>query len=196
MTTPTIERWKSKRFGGVGCPKLGTRKRAIRGIVLHSTEGRETKGSAAASCAWFDNPKAGGNAHYCCDANTVIQYADDCRPAWHASAANQWSIGVEIVGRAAQSPDEWLDPYSLATLDNAARLCAILCNLHGIEVRKLTPSEILSIHAGPPVEVSGFLGHVDVTRVLKSGSHTDPGPSFPYLEFLLAVRGYIELGAT
>jgi N-acetyl-anhydromuramyl-L-alanine amidase AmpD len=191
----TVERWASKRFGGVGAPKIATRTRPVRAIVIHSTEGGEKLGSARSVASWLDNPGAKGNYHYICDASGVIQFVPDARAAWHANAANQWTIGVALCGTAKQTREQWLDPLSSAGLTNAARLCASLCIEHGIDVAKLTHEQIRAV-SSKSSDATGFLGHVDVRDALGSGTHWDPGEGFPYLEFLLAVRGYVELAGT
>ncbi len=180
----------------------------MRAIVLHSTEGTETPNSDEGACSWWDNPASRGNCHYVCG-DEVICFAFDDRNSWHANAACPWTVGVEIVGKAAQTgpstelpfsmtdengkPFEWLDAFSLTGLDHAARLCAYLCITHGIEVRRLDDREIRLLHAGDTA-LSGFLTHSDVTRALKSGSHTDPGKGFPMLQFLTAVDGWVKIG--
>lgn len=192
MSNLTITKHNSKRFGGVGAPKITKRTRKIQGLVIHTTEGHEKTGSARNTCAWWDNPAAKGNAHYVCDDQTIIQFIPDDRAAWHATAANQYTIGIEICGKAGQTQEQWYDEYSIKTLINAAKLCAKLCVEHDIEVRKLTHAEIQDIH-NRKSDITGFLGHVDVRDALKSGSHWDPGPNFPWLDFLYSVLQYKEI---
>jgi len=52
-----------------------------------------------------------------------------------------------------------------------------------IPVRHLTVTEVRS-------GVKGFCGHVDITRAFPAdgGTHTDPGPNFPWTRFLNMVR--------
>ena len=200
-----IDQWKSKKFGGIGAPKLALRNRDIQGLLIHCTDGGERPGSAPGVCSWFDtieykDPKSGkmlkkgpGEAHVIADPGQIIQFADWNRVANHGNAANGWTIGLEICGKASQTREEWLDDLSVGALKRAAWVSAYLCKKFGIEVRKLQPQEILDIH-GKKSQLTGFLGHVDVTQVLKSGSHYDPGPNFPWLEFLVAVQGYLSLG--
>jgi hypothetical protein len=191
----TIERWNSKRFGGVGTPRIAKRTRPVRAIVIHSTEGGEKLGSARNVASWLDHPDARGNYHYICDAGGIIQFAPDERAAWGANTANHWVISVALCGTAKQTREQWLDPLSSAGLTNAAKLCAALCIEHGLEVAKLTHEQIRAVHSKSS-DATGFLGHVDVRDALGSGTHWDPGEGFPYLEFLLAVRGYVELACT
>ena len=185
--------WNSKRFGGTGCPKLKDRQVPATVYTIHTTEGGERAGSAAGACAWFDNPASMGNAGDVADADGVIEFAPSNKLTWHAGGINAVSLSLEICGKAGQTQSEWQDAWSTKALKNAARRAAAKCIEHGIEVRKLTDDEIRACKAGKS-DVSGFAGHVDVNRALGvKGGHWDPGPLFPWADFLIAVRGYIEL---
>lgn len=160
-------------------------------IVIHSTESHERPGAARAVAQnWFALAKARVSAHYLVDPLEVVQCVPDELAAWHAGKINSVSIGIELCGKAGQSADEWLDEHSKATLGRAAGLVAYLCKLHSIEVRVLTDAELLASLTDP--STTGIVGHVDCSRVL-GGTHWDPGPSFPWLDFMIAVRGYLEL---
>lgn len=188
-----ITNWNSKRFGGVGCPKLALRTRAIQVAVLHCTAGSEKVGARNNVCTWWDQPQAGGNAHVVIDAGGVTQFAADNRVAWHASQANGWGKGYEICGLAEQTKEQWLDDLSVGGLRLAAELLARDAITYGWEVRWLTDEELLAIHAGDTT-ITGFTDHATVDRVWKKKSpHWDPPPSFPRLDLLLAIRGYHQL---
>lgn len=165
------------------------RKRSPLVIVLHTTESPEIPGVAANVANWFSQKASKVSAHYVVSATEVIQCVEDKNQAWHAGKANGWSIGVEMCGKAGQSQSDWLDPFSRKMLDRAARLVANLCTVHDIPVSKLGPGDLLVIAEGN--DVKGICGHVDVSKSL-GGTHWDPGPAFPWLDFLLAVRAYVE----
>lgn len=191
--TVTAKPWASKRFGGTGAPKLKTRELPATVFTIHTTEGAERAGSAAGACSWFDNPESMGNANDVADADGVIEFAPTSKLTWHAGGINAVSISLEICGKAGQSMADWRDDWSTKALTNAAKRAAAKCIETGIEVRKLTDDEIRACKAGA-TDVTGFAGHVDVNRALGvKGGHYDPGPLFPWQDFLLAVRGYIEL---
>ena len=68
-------------------------------IVVHTME-MDEKGSTAESCAsWFQNPAAGVSAHYCVDADSIVQCVKEEDVAWHAPGANHDGIGIEHAGR-------------------------------------------------------------------------------------------------
>lgn len=200
-----IKLWPSTKFGGRGVPNMKNRTRRIQSLMIHATDGSERMNSANGVCAWWDvtkyqdaktgetKTKARGEAHYVCDPGQVICYAPPARNVPHGNAGSPWSIGIEITGLAKQTTEEWLDQLSRGALTFAAQLCADLCIVHEIEVRKLTPAEIKAINAGTDTTTTGFCGHVDMRDVLKSGTHYDPGPNFPWLDFLIAVRGYVSI---
>lgn len=191
-----IEAWNSKRFGGFGCPKIGARTRRIQAIGIHCTDGSEKLRSRYNVCHWWDQPAAGGNAHLVFDASGASRYAADDRAAWHASQANQWSLGFEFCGVDEQTTEQWLDDLSAGGLRHGAVAAAQKCVAYGIQVGLLSDEEVRAIHAGD-TELTGFCTHAQIDRIWpKKTPHVDPGPAFPMLDFLLAVRGYLELGAT
>lgn len=159
-------------------------------IVIHTTEGHERTGSARNTAAWFRNPLALVSAHFAVDAAEIVQCVETQNVAWHASKANYFSIGVELCATAKQTAAQWLDEYSVAELKRAAQLIADLTLTYNIDVRKLTDEELRANYND--VHVSGICGHNDVSRVF-GGTHYDPGPSFPWLDFMLAIQGYREL---
>lgn len=188
-----IERWNSKRFGGVGCPKLAMRTRRLQVGTIHCTAGSEKIGARRNVCTWWDDPRAGGNAHHVIDAGGIVEFAPDNRVAWHASQANSWSKGYEFCGLASQTRAAWLDDLSTGGLRLGAQLMARDAITYGWEVRWLTDEELLAIHAGNTA-LTGFTDHATIDRVWKKKSpHWDPGPDFPTVDLLLAVRGYVEL---
>lgn len=161
-------------------------------IVVHSTESHERAGAARSVAQnWFALVKSGVSAQYLVDPAEVVQCVGDGDTAWHAGRVNPYSIGIELCGKASQTEEQWLDEDSRLTLARSAALVGYLCKVHSIDVRMLRDDELRACHTDPGV--SGICGHVDVNRTHGSGSHYDPGPSFPWLEFMLAVRGYREL---
>lgn len=171
MAIPFIESPNATRVPG----------RAIDVVVVHTMEVAETAGVASAVANWFASQASQVSAHYCVDADTVIQCVREEDVAWHARGGNATSIGVELAGRASQGPDGWDDAYSLAVLWRAAELVDDICARRGIPVRRLRA-------AGLRRGRRGITGHADVSEAFGRSDHWDPGPHFPWPLFLDLVR--------
>jgi hypothetical protein len=188
-----------------------TRGRAqpVRLIVVHTTESPEVPRGARNNAAWFatqprhgtlvddqqrpdpnGKPFKGTSAHYCVDANEIVQSVREEDTAWHAGAVNSYSIGVEHVGSASQAPAQWHDAFSDALLTRAAALVAERCVRHRIPVTRLSTADL---RAGKP----GICGHGDVTLAFgPAGGHEDPGASFPWDEYLRRVEERVTRSST
>ncbi|MCU9969419.1 peptidoglycan recognition protein family protein [Mobiluncus mulieris] len=96
----------------------------LRGIVLHHNAAQ----LSLRGC-WDVWQTREASAHYQVDANGRIgQYVHDRDTAWHAGAANPWTIGIEHAD--ATFAPSWT--ISEATLDNGAHLVAALCLAYGL----------------------------------------------------------------
>lgn len=154
-------------------------------IVLHSTEGREGDGNTDANvAAGIAVAKPAGQRtsfHYVVDADSATRCVPDELTAWHCGrTGNARGIGIEICGSAKQTRDQWLDATSLATLCNAARLTAELCDIHQIPPVLLDAQALL---AGR----HGITTHAAISEAWKESTHWDPGPNFPLEAFVDAV---------
>ena len=157
-------------------------------IVIHTME-MDEKGETAENCAqWFRNPGAKVSAHYCVDADTIVQCVRDQDVGWHAPGANHDGIGIEHAGRAKQTGREWGDPYSVAMLERSAALVADLCRTYKIPVTWLYAADL---KAGK----RGITTHKAVCDAFKRGSHWDPGPGFPVERYLRLVSTQLGKGA-
>ena len=156
--------------------------RAIDVVVIHTMEIPERRGAAESCARWFANPAAEVSAHYCVDADTVVQCVREEEIAWHARGGNATSVGIELAGFARQGPAEWRDAYSGAVLQRAARLTAEVCLRHGIPVRRLRAADLVAGRRG-------VTGHADVSAAFRKSDHWDPGPAFPWSRFLRLARG-------
>jgi len=155
----------------------------VRLIVIHTMEAPEKPTTARAVANWFAGPTAPqASAHYCVDATDTIQCVADDVVAWGAPGANRVGIHIEHAGYASQGAAGWADEYSQQMLIRSALLVADLSIRYGIPLERRTVAEL----ADPMAK--GLCGHVDITNARNGGKgHTDPGPDFPWDEFLRMV---------
>jgi N-acetyl-anhydromuramyl-L-alanine amidase AmpD len=171
MRYPFIESPNVTRVGG----------RTIDTIVIHTIEIVEVENAAERCARWFASPRSEVSAHYCVDADSVIQCVREEDVAWHARGGNRSSIGVELAGTAKQTTEEWADAYSAAVLVRAAELVAEVALRHDVPVRRIGP---VGLQRG----ARGITGHADVSQAFRKSDHWDPGPGFPWARFLADVR--------
>lgn len=150
-------------------------------IVIHCTAGTSDSESARSTANYFRQSVATGSAHAITDENELVVAAQDAVVCWHAPP-NVHSLGIEIECSLANGgKDHWTLPSHVAKMHRAAKWVAEKCKLYDIPVVKLTPADLL---AGK----HGICGHVDVTNAWHQSTHTDPGPYFPWADFIGFVR--------
>lgn len=160
------------------------RTRKVRVVVIHTMESPENATTAEdVARNWFARTAARASAHYCVDADSIVQCVSEADTAWAAPGANADGIQIELAGRAGQGATGWADTYSAAELDIAARLVADICTRHSIPIRKLTREQLA---AGE----RGIIGHADASAVYRLSDHTDPGPDFPWDQVIAKARSY------
>jgi N-acetyl-anhydromuramyl-L-alanine amidase AmpD len=179
MAYPFVESPHVTRAGG----------RQIDLIVVHTME-MDEKGETAENCAqWFRNPGAKVSAHYCVDANSIVQCVRDQDVAWAAPGANSNGLQIEHAGRAKQTGRDWSDAYSTAMLERSAVLVGDLCKKYKIPVSWLYAADL---KAGK----RGITTHDAVSKAFKRGSHWDPGQGFPVERYLALVRARVGTAPT
>lgn len=159
-------------------------------VVIHATcpdvgyPAASAAGTAHGTALYFQNPASGGSAHYVCDGGREEHCVPDGVIAWHAPP-NEHSIGIEICaegGNYARSytREQWLSAQVWPGVVRAAARTRELCARFGIPVTKLSVADLLAGRRG-------ICGHVDVSQAWHQSDHSDPGPGFPWSEFLAAV---------
>lgn len=137
----------------------------ITAIVLHDTGGKTAHGTIN----WFLNPDSKVSSHYVIDKDgKVYRTVPDAEKAWHAGRStlhgqenvNDFSIGIEIV----DNDDK--DKYPEEQLDALFQLVTELCHEYHIPLNRV-------------------VGHADIC--VPPGRKVDPGPDFPWYEFLITV---------
>lgn len=154
-------------------------------LVMHTTEGGNGfPGSSAAGQAYdtarFFDTTSPYSAHWTVDLTTVEHVVSEGTVAYHAPP-NANSIGIEMCAKAAYTYAQWKSPQVWPMVLRAARLAADVCLRHNIPAVKIGPMQLV---AGQ----SGISGHVDVSNAWHETTHTDPGPNFPWAEFIQAVQ--------
>lgn len=167
-------------------------------IVVHATcpdigfPSASRKGRAVSTARYFQSSGASGSAHYVCDIGETVQCLSENTIGWHAPP-NGHSIGVEICadggskasfrdGSHAYTRSQWLSPQVWPAVERAAILTAQLCNKYGIPKTRITAGDLRNGR-------KGVCGHVDVSNAFHQSDHDDPGPYFPWNEFMQVVNG-------
>lgn len=159
-------------------------------IVIHATESSESTTGAEAIARYFKTMSDGrrASAHYVVDSDSIVRCVQDSVVAWAAPGANHQGLHVELCGRAAQSAQQWSDPYSLSQLHLAAALVASKTVEHDVPVVWLRAAEL---RAGR----SGITSHLEVTNAWHRSTHTDPGKNFPASAFVVQVATLVAADA-
>lgn len=163
---------------------------ALRLIVIHTMESPEKPGTARAVANWFASAGAPqASAHACIGPDEIVLCVYEKDVAWAAPGANRDGYHIEHAGRAAQSDADWADAASVATLAISAAHAADVAHRYGIPVQRLTVAQVAD------GVTKGFCGHVDVTAAFPKlhGSHTDPGPHFPWESYIEQVTGSLAV---
>lgn len=172
-----IERTTPDVTVDVPSPNHSQRTTPISLIVLHSTESDNIPRSSTdleGVANWFANPAAEVSAHVVTDADGhSARCVPDRMKAWHVAAYNSPALGVEQIGRAAQTHwdrDEWLE---------TCRWIAQWSEQYKIPIRR-------AITSGGRVLRSGVTTHKKLGAL--GGGHVDPGTHYPFGKVLKEAR--------
>lgn len=148
-------------------------------VVMHGTVSPCVVGGAEANAHYFQNPSAGGAAHYIGDPATIVCSVDeDCKAA-HAPP-NAGSIGIELCDPQSGDGARWGDADHLSMLELVAKLTADICDRHQLPLVWLSARDLLD-------GKTGITSHANVAQAWHQTDHTDPGPDFPVDVFLALV---------
>jgi len=159
-------------------------------IVVHDMEASETPTRAESTAAYFANPGDGRNvsSHYCVDSNSVVQCVDLDDSAWTVGnrPGNNRGINWELSGFASQSKGQWLDDFGWAMFAQMAPLVRSDGKRFGIPLERRTVAELQAFRPG-------ITSHNDLRQAFGGTTHTDPGPNFPWAEFLAVMNGEVDV---
>src|SRR3989442_4118477 len=132
----------------------------ITAIVIH-----ETDGSYLSALNWFQNPRSHVSAHYLVRAwgGGITQSVAEGDTAYHARAANPWTIGIEHEYNPRQAI--W---HTDAQYRSSALLVCAIARRYGI-----------------PIDRKHIVGHNE----LPGTDHSDPGPTWNWNYYMSLVRG-------
>lgn len=154
----------------------------VRLVVLHTAEGSRTVESLG---GWFQRPATRASSHAGIDDQRTELYVPYDRAAWTLRTGNSISDNVELCGFAKWTREQWLGQHA-RMLELCAAWIRERCQARRIPIRKLSPEQVAAGQAG-------VCGHYDWTVGMLDGSHTDPGPGFPW-DHVIALAGGVPLG--
>ncbi len=153
-------------------PNCDDRPRSVTWLCFHTQEGNGTADSLA---RYLDNPASGVSYNTVGDAAELIDVVPFDRSPWAALGANGRADHFCFGGSfSAWSRQQWLD---CGMLDNAAAWLADRATVRGLPIAYVGTDGVRN-------NQPGVIGHVDWTRGAGEGSHTDPGPNFPWDELI------------
>lgn len=154
-------------------------------VTLHTTENGIAPGVAAAVARWFASAAAPmASTHYTVGHDEVVQSVREEDTAWHAPPLNARSIGVEHVGRASFTREQWSTPEAIAELGRSAALVASICRRYDIPVVLL---DATALQRGE----HGITTHRDVSMAFHQSTHVDVGNGWPMADYLNMVRAHM-----
>ncbi|OFQ23771.1 hypothetical protein HMPREF2946_07235 [Actinomyces sp. HMSC062G12] len=158
------------------------RVRTLRAIVIHTMEAPEGPNTAENIAAYFARGDVVASAHACVDQDSLVVCLPPSDTAFAAPGLNADGYQIEHAGYASQDAAGWADAESQAMLRLSAAHAREIALAAGIPLRHLTDDELAAGYAG-------FVGHDQVSRVYRLSDHWDPGPNFPWAQYMGLVNG-------
>lgn len=150
--------------------------------VIHTQEG---DGTATSLANYLNSNKVSYNIVV--DAIDTVEVVPVDQGPWAAMEANNIAFHLCFAGsRAGWNRATWLSKDAM--LRRGAKAVAAACKQFDIPAVK-----VLSTN-GWPVTPKGIAAHADFGK--RGGGHTDPGPEFPWPEFIAMVQGYLGTAPT
>lgn len=174
---------------------------APRIVIVHATRGANTQAAQyAATKGWFNSTGNGSAAQGWGGCATIVigqdgqlcRFMDEAREVPRFSAgygsysepngwcADYWGLSMELAQSAAQ---EDFDPR---TIERAALQTATWCKQYGIDP---VHRQYFDQRGAMPAQ-TGIVGHDELENGRKLGK-TDPGPKFPWQQFMARVSFYM-----
>lgn len=167
-------------------------------LVIHATcpdvgyPSASRAGRAVSTAEYFASTSRSASAHYVCDVSATVQCLSEEAIGFHAPP-NSHSIGIEICAdggsRAsfanpthAYTREQWLSPQVWPAVERAATLAREICRRHHIPTRKLSTAQVR-------YGMAGICGHDNVSDAFHQSDHDDPGPYFPWDQFMALIQG-------
>lgn len=154
----------------------------IQRVVIHGTVSPCVVGGALAIARMFHTSTRPASTQKVHDPATSIRCVPDSVIAYGAPP-NKGSLHHELCDPQGGSPSRWQDANHQSMLRVAARDVAADCLKYDIPIRKISAGDLL---AGR----KGICGHADVSAAWHQTDHVDPGPDFPWSQFLALVQSY------
>jgi hypothetical protein len=162
----------------------GSDNKPINRIVMHCTAGpsdEPDRGGARETAAYFRSTTRDASAHYVADPFESVQVVWDSVVAYQAPP-NTHAIGYELrCSLSNEGRGHWQNDAHQAMLRVAAKDVARLCLAYNVPMAKLSPADL---RAGG----RGICGHIDVSNAWHETTHWDPGPFFPWTDFIRMVH--------
>jgi len=154
--------------------------------VIHDMEKTESADCAEWTANYF-HTGAGGrsvSSHYTADNTSIVQCVLLKHSAWTVGnrPGNNRGINWELCGFAAQTREQWLDPFGIAMLHRIVPVMRSDGAKYGIPPIRRTISEL---QAWKP----GVTSHNDLGKAFGFTDHTDPGSNFPWDYFMELLAG-------
>jgi N-acetyl-anhydromuramyl-L-alanine amidase AmpD len=146
-------------------------------IVIHDTEGATDEGGAVTLTTRTD-----ASSHLVMDDDSCYRLLGDGIVAW-TQMWNETALSIEQAGFASWYTKQWMEHDKM--IKRCAYWTAHWCSKYDI------PRKWLSVTDLNEGRIKGITSHNNVSLSnLSESTHTDPGPHYPYDEFMKYVKSY------